>query len=41
MIIDDIRLGDAGASNDRDGFATDHLGPALHELEQIHVEAEP
>ena len=40
MIIDDLRLSDAGASNDRDGFAADHLGPDLHELEQIHVEAE-
>src|SRR5262245_28262873 len=39
MIIDDLRLSDAGASNDRDGYA-EGLGPDLHELEQIHVEAE-
>src|SRR5215208_1592412 len=41
MIIDDLRLSDAGASNDRDGYAAEGLGPDLHELEQIHVEAEP
>src|SRR5690349_2469732 len=40
MIIDDLRLSDAGASNDRDGFSSDALSPDLHELEQIHVEAE-
>jgi RNA polymerase primary sigma factor len=40
MIIDDLRLSDAGASNVRDGYAADGLGPDLHELEQIHVEAE-
>ena len=40
MIIDDIRLTDPGASNDRDGFTADGLGPDLHELEQIHVETE-
>jgi RNA polymerase primary sigma factor len=40
MIIDDLRLSDAGASNDRDGYAAEGLGPDLHELEQIHVEAE-
>src|SRR3954452_24959786 len=41
MIIDDLRLSGAGASNDRDGFSSDGLAPDLHELEQIHVEAEP
>src|SRR5262245_38692742 len=40
MIIDDLRLSDAGASNDRDGYAAEGMGPDLHELEQIHVEAE-
>ncbi|MCC6177166.1 MAG: sigma-70 family RNA polymerase sigma factor [Chloroflexi bacterium] len=40
MIIDDLRINDAGASNDRDGFSTESLGPDLSELEQIHVEAE-
>jgi len=41
MIIDDIRLSDPGASNDRDGYAAEGLSPDLHELEQIHVETEP
>src|SRR3954470_5048663 len=41
MIIDDLRLSEAGASNDRDGYAAEGLSPDLHELEQIHVEAEP
>lgn len=41
MIIDDIRLNDAGASNDRDGYASETLGPDLNEIEQIHVETEP
>src|SRR4051812_34199579 len=40
MIIDDIRLNDANGSNDRDGFASDALGPDLSELAQINVEAE-
>jgi RNA polymerase primary sigma factor len=40
MIIDDLRLSDAGASNDRDGYASETLGPDLHELTQIHGEAE-
>src|SRR5215212_6797555 len=40
MIIDDLRLSDAGATNDRNGYAAEGLGPDLHELEQIHVEAE-
>src|SRR4051812_2608867 len=41
MIIDDLRLSEAGASNDRDGYAAEGLSRDLHELEQIHVEAEP
>src|SRR5215212_10586578 len=41
MIIDDLRLSEAGASNDRDGYAAEGLRPDLHELEQIRVEAEP
>jgi RNA polymerase primary sigma factor len=40
MIIDDIRLNDAGGSNDRDGFGSETLGPDLAALQEIHVEAE-
>ena len=40
MIIDDLRLNDAGASNDRDGYAAEIIGPNPTELDQIHVEAE-
>src|SRR5581483_12421477 len=40
MIIDDLRLNDTGASNDRDGFGGETLGPDLAELQEIHVEAE-
>ena len=41
MIIDDLRLSGAGASNDRDGYASEGLSPDLHDLEQIHTEADP
>jgi RNA polymerase primary sigma factor len=40
MIIDELRLNDTGASNDRDGYGAEALGPDLAELEQIHVEVE-
>jgi RNA polymerase primary sigma factor len=40
MIIDDIRLNDAGGSNDRETFGGETIGPELVELQQIHVEAE-
>ena len=40
MIIDDLRLNDAGASNDRDGYAAEIIGPNPNDLDQIHVEAE-
>ncbi len=41
MIIDELRLDGAGATNDRDGYAAENMGPELHDLEQIRVEAEP
>ena len=40
MIIDDIRLNDAGASNDRDGYAAEIIGPNPNDLDQLVVEAE-
>jgi len=41
MIIDELRLDGAGATNDRDGYAAENMSPELHDLEQIRVEAEP